>query len=44
MKEQLRQTIEFLKSRGFESPEIGIVLGTGLGQLLRYKHPTRSQL
>lgn len=34
MKEQLRQTIEFLKSRGFESPEIGIVLGTGLGQLL----------
>ena len=34
MKEQLQETIDFLKSGGFEKPEIGIVLGTGLGQLL----------
>jgi len=34
MKEQLNQTIEFLHSQGFNSPEVGIVLGTGLGQLL----------
>ncbi len=34
MKEQLQETIDFLKSNGFETPEIGIVLGTGLGQLL----------
>ncbi len=34
MKEQLNETIDFLRSKGFESPQIGIVLGTGLGQLL----------
>ncbi len=34
MKEQLNETIDFLKSKGFESPQVGIVLGTGLGQLL----------
>jgi purine-nucleoside phosphorylase len=34
MKQQLQETLDFLKSAGFESPEIGIVLGTGLGQLL----------
>lgn len=34
MKEQLKETIDFLRSKGFESPQIGIVLGTGLGQLL----------
>lgn len=34
MKEQLNDTIDFLKSKGFESPQVGIVLGTGLGQLL----------
>lgn len=28
------QTTEFLKEKGFDNPEIGIVLGTGLGQLL----------
>lgn len=30
---QLQDSIAYLKHKGFESPEIGIVLGTGLGQL-----------
>lgn len=34
MKQQLKETSDFLRSNGFESPEIGIVLGTGLGQLI----------
>ena len=33
-KQQLEESISFLQSSGFESPEIGIVLGTGLGQLV----------
>ena len=33
-KEQLNESVEYLKKRGFETPEIGIVLGTGLGQLI----------
>jgi purine-nucleoside phosphorylase len=33
-KKQLDQSIEYLKSQGFEAPEVGIVLGTGLGQLV----------
>ena len=32
--EQLEESVEYLKKRGFETPEIGIVLGTGLGQLI----------
>jgi len=32
--EQLNESVEYLKKRGFETPEIGIVLGTGLGQLV----------
>ncbi|MEC7262407.1 MAG: purine-nucleoside phosphorylase [Bacteroidota bacterium] len=32
--EQLEESVEYLKRRGFETPEIGIVLGTGLGQLI----------
>ncbi|MCB0372682.1 MAG: purine-nucleoside phosphorylase [Muricauda sp.] len=32
--EQLNESVEYLKKRGFETPEIGIVLGTGLGQLI----------
>ena len=32
--EQIEKTVEFLKSRGILSPEIGIVLGTGLGKLV----------
>jgi len=31
---QLDESVEYLKKRGFETPEIGIVLGTGLGQLI----------
>lgn len=35
MKEQyLKETIDFLKSEGITNPEIGIVLGTGLGKLI----------
>ncbi len=31
---QVDESVEYLKKRGFETPEIGIVLGTGLGQLI----------
>ena len=31
---QLTETIDFLKSKGITNPEIGIVLGTGLGKLV----------
>lgn len=30
----ITETTEYLQERGFESPEIGIILGTGLGQLV----------
>ncbi len=30
----IREAVEFLEQRGFESPEIGIILGTGLGQII----------
>jgi len=30
----INETTEFLKSKGFENPEIGIILGTGLGLLV----------
>jgi len=33
-KKQLDESTAYLKSRGFEAPEIGIVLGTGLGKLV----------
>lgn len=29
----ITETTEYLKSKGFDQPEIGIILGTGLGQL-----------
>ncbi|KGL58580.1 purine-nucleoside phosphorylase [Polaribacter sp. Hel1_85] len=32
--QQLTETIDFLKSNGITNPEIGIVLGTGLGKLV----------
>ena len=32
--QQLKETIDFLKSKGITNPEIGIVLGTGLGKLV----------
>ena len=31
---QLDESVAYLKNKGFDSPEIGIVLGTGLGQLV----------
>lgn len=33
-KQQLQETLDFLKSNGITNPEIGIVLGTGLGKLV----------
>ena len=30
----INETVDYLKQRGFESCEIGIILGTGLGQLI----------
>lgn len=34
IQKQLDESLEYLKNKGFENPEIGIVLGTGLGQLV----------
>ena len=34
MTERIDQTLDFLKSKGIASPEIGIVLGTGLGKFV----------
>lgn len=34
MIEIIEETVNFLKQKGFEKPEIGIILGTGLGQLI----------
>jgi purine-nucleoside phosphorylase len=31
---QILKTTEYLQEKGFENPEIGIILGTGLGQLI----------
>jgi purine-nucleoside phosphorylase len=33
-KKQLTDSIKYLQSQGFDAPEVGIVLGTGLGQLV----------
>ena len=33
MLEKIKETIEFLRLRGFENPDAGIILGTGLGGL-----------
>ncbi len=33
-KKQLDESVAYLKNKGFDDPEIGIVLGTGLGQLV----------
>ena len=30
----INETADFLKQKGFENAEIGIILGTGLGQLI----------
>jgi len=34
MIKQIKITTEYLQEKGFENPEIGIILGTGLGLLL----------
>ena len=34
MIKQINETTEYLQEKGFENPEIGIILGTGLGQLI----------
>jgi purine-nucleoside phosphorylase len=34
MVNEIRRTVDFLKLQGIDSPEIGIVLGTGLGKLV----------
>lgn len=34
MKKYIQESAEFLKQRGFDKPEIGIILGTGLGQII----------
>ncbi len=34
MKQQLQETTSFLQNKGFKTPQIGIILGTGLGQLI----------
>jgi len=37
---QLQESTEYLKGKGFDNPEIGIVLGTGLGKLAdEIEHP-----
>ena len=30
----IEETNDYLKEKGFEAPEIGIILGTGLGKLI----------
>lgn len=34
MTDILQETTEFLEARGFDKPEIGVILGTGLGKLV----------
>ncbi len=34
MHEQLYETVQFLKNQGIEVPEVGVVLGTGLGKFV----------
>jgi purine-nucleoside phosphorylase len=34
MIKNILETAEFLRTKGFEKPEIGIILGTGLGQMV----------
>ena len=35
MIEQINETVNFLKENGINTPEIGIILGTGLGKMVR---------
>lgn len=34
MQKEVLETTKYLKAKGFDQPEIGIILGTGLGQLI----------
>ncbi|GEQ85336.1 purine nucleoside phosphorylase [Patiriisocius marinistellae] len=34
MKKFIKEAVSFLKSRGFGEPEVGIILGTGLGKII----------
>ena len=34
MKDRLTKTVSYLEEKGFKNPDIGIILGTGLGQLI----------
>lgn len=34
MRKFIKQSADFLRQRGFETPEVGIILGTGLGKIL----------
>ena len=34
MLKYIQETVDFLKKKGVDTPEIGIILGTGLGQLV----------
>ena len=34
MMKLIEETTDYLKQKGFEAPEIGVILGTGLGQLI----------
>jgi len=34
MVKEINETVEYLQAKGFDAPEIGIILGTGLGQLI----------
>jgi purine-nucleoside phosphorylase len=34
MTKHINETVDYLRAKGFENPEVGIILGTGLGQLL----------
>ena len=34
MKKYIKEAVDYLKKKGFDAPEIGIVLGTGLGKLV----------
>jgi len=33
LKEQIQEAVDYLKGKGLESPEIGLILGSGLGEL-----------
>ncbi|MDO6424987.1 hypothetical protein, partial [Saccharophagus degradans] len=33
--ENIQESVDFLQSKGIKTPQIGIILGTGLGQLVK---------